>query len=170
MPRIFISVGSNIEPEDHVRQALARLAQAMRVVAISTVYLTPPLDRPEQPPFYNAVVEVETALAPRELKRTLREIETALGRVRSDDKYAPRPIDLDILLYGDAVIAEPELTIPDPNIPARPFLAIPLAELATAQWLPGTRRPLRAIAAQLDTSDMEPLPEYTAQLRIEVLR
>ena len=169
MARVFIAVGSNIDPERNVRAAVRALAAEVRIVALSTFHATPPLNRPEQPGFVNGVVEVETALPPRALKfRVLRRIEAELGRVRGEDRWAPRTIDLDIAIYDDLVIDEPDLRIPDPDIVERAFLADPLAELAPELELPGTGRTMRDIASALGDEGMEPLGEYTQSLKEEV--
>jgi dihydroneopterin aldolase/2-amino-4-hydroxy-6-hydroxymethyldihydropteridine diphosphokinase len=139
--RAFIAVGSNVAPEENIPEAFGQLRNHARVIACSTFYRTPPLNRPEQPAFINGVWEIETGLLPRAMKfDLLRPIEARLGRVRSKDKYAPRPIDLDILLYGAWVMDEEDLRIPDPDIYSRAFLAWPLYELApntarnTSSW------------------------------------
>ena len=169
MSRVFIAVGSNIDPEHNVREALRAMAGEARVVAISTVYASAPLRRPEQPTFYNAVVEVETDVSPRDLKFcVLRRIEAELGRVRTSDKWAARTIDLDIVIYNDLLISEDDLHIPDPEILERPFLAVPLAELAPNLTLPGTDRTLSEIAAAFDDHEMLPMCDYTQSLEKEV--
>lgn len=166
MARAFIGVGSNIDPETNVRKALQLLAHQVRIVGISTFYRTPPLGRPDQPPFWNGVVDVDTDILPIELKHNvLQEIEDELGRVRTEDKYAPRTIDLDIIIYGNIVIASSQLTIPDPGIARRAFLALPLCELAPDLIVPGMGKPICDMADSLSADDMEPLPEYTALLR-----
>src|SRR6516162_3229307 len=138
MARAFIGVGSNIGPEHNIRDALRRLAQSSHLASISTFYRTPAIGRPEAPDFYNGVVAIETDLPPVILKRTtLRGIETALSRHWSADKYAARTIDLDLLLYGDSVLSNDELTLPDPDILARAFIAVPLHEIAPDLILPG---------------------------------
>src|SRR5215467_8416980 len=105
MARAFIGVGSNIAPEENIRGGLRRIAQSARLVSISTFYRQPAIDHPEEPDFYNGVIEIDTDLPPTILKwQVLRRIEAALGRRRSKDKYAPRTIDLDLLLYNDCVI------------------------------------------------------------------
>src|SRR3990170_4754101 len=115
MPRAFVAVGSNIDPETNVRRALLLLAREVRLLGISTFYQTKPIDRPDQPPFYNGVIEIETELPPGELKHSLlRRIERELGRVRTEDKHAPRAIDLDLLLYDDVTLEEEGLRLPDP--------------------------------------------------------
>ncbi len=166
MARVFVSFGSNIHPVENVREALHRLAANLRVIAISTVYRTEPEDRPDQDPYYNGVVEAETDIPPRELKRLLREIEKDLGRKRSADKYAARTIDLDLILYEDLQVADDDLVLPDPLIRKRPFLAHPLYELAPDLDIPGAG-PIRTIAAGLPRAGMTPLPEYTAELKKE---
>ena len=166
MARVFIAFGSNIEPEKNIRQALQLLKRALRLQQISTVYRTPPLLHPEQPPFYNGVLLAETDLPPAELKHAvLQPIEAELGRRRSEDKFAPRTIDLDLLLYNDLVIETPDLIVPDPEITRRPFLARPLAELVPDLLLPGTQQPIAVVAADFAHHALEPLVEFTKALR-----
>jgi 2-amino-4-hydroxy-6-hydroxymethyldihydropteridine diphosphokinase len=160
--RVFIGVGSNIGPEENIREALRRLAQSARLVSISTFYREPALGHPEQPDYYNGVVAIDTDLSPAELKsQVLRAIETALGRRRGADRYAARTIDLDLLLYGDSA--------PDPDIRTRPFIAIPLYEIAPDLVLPDVRVPIRQVAEQFAPSGIQPLHEYTLYLRNELL-
>ncbi|MGC9317270.1 MAG: 2-amino-4-hydroxy-6-hydroxymethyldihydropteridine diphosphokinase [Armatimonadota bacterium] len=169
MARVFVAVGSNIDPERNVRAAVRALARRTRVVAISTIYATAPLRRHEQATFYNGVVEIETGIPPRELRsEVLRCIEAQLGRVRTGDRWAARTIDLDIAVYNDLVISDSDLQIPDPDIPRRAFLAVPLAELAPDLVLPGSGERLSEIAAAFDDHDMDPLPEYTQSLQEEI--
>ena len=169
--QVYIGVGSNIEPEANILNALQLLAQRAQVHAISTFYGSAPLGRPEQPSFVNGVIEVGTGIEARPLKfDVLRPIETALGRVRTEDPYAARTIDLDILLFDDAVIHEPSapdgaLRIPDPEIAARPFWAIALLELAPDLILPGTAMPLAQAPALQGGADLHPLRNFTTMLR-----
>ncbi len=170
MARAFISVGSNIDPAANVRRALRALATRMHLVGISMVYLTDALGRPEQHPYYNCVAEVETDVAPRDVKRAiLRQIEDELGRTRTADKYAPRTIDLDLIAYGDLVVDEDGMRLPDPDIMERPFLAIPLHELAPGWVLAGSNRRIDEVAAALPSDGMHPLRDYAGQLRREIL-
>jgi 2-amino-4-hydroxy-6-hydroxymethyldihydropteridine diphosphokinase len=168
MARAFISVGSNINAEANVRAAVRLLAQAVRIVGVSTFYATQPIGRPEQSAFYNGVLEVETDIPPRDLKRSvLRRIEHELGRERTGDKYAARTIDLDVLLYDDQVQDTEDLVLPDPDIVQRAFLAVPLCELAPDLVLPGSGRLIRVVAARFSGQQMKPLQEYTDLLREE---
>lgn len=166
MARVFIAIGSNIWPEENVREAIRLLRRQVQVVAISTFYRTEAKDRPEQPPFYNGIVEIETKLPPAELKHgVLRRIEERLGRTRTEDKYDPRSIDLDVVVYGDLVVATEEVMIPDPEIANRAFLAIPLRELAPDLVLPGSGVRMAEIAAAFAGQDMEPLHAFSEGLR-----
>jgi 2-amino-4-hydroxy-6-hydroxymethyldihydropteridine diphosphokinase len=164
MIRAFIAVGSNLGPAENVRAALGLLAKQVRLVAVSTVYETPAEARPEQPPYYNCVAAVETDAPPETLKRTiLRGIESELGRKRTADQFAARPIDLDLILYGDLVMETEGLTLPDPLILTRPYLAAGLRELAPGLVLPKRRRPVEPLPAT--GPGMKPLDEYTERLR-----
>ncbi|MBN1459414.1 MAG: 2-amino-4-hydroxy-6-hydroxymethyldihydropteridine diphosphokinase [Armatimonadetes bacterium] len=165
MARAFVAVGSNIEPEENVEKGLTKLAAQVHVRGLSTFYRTAPLGRPEQDPFLNGVVEIETDLSPRELKTVLREIETECGRVRTHDKYAARTLDLDVIVYDELTVCEEGLILPDPEIPARPFLAVPLAELAPQLVLAGDGHSMSELAEGHARHQMEPLTAYTKRLR-----
>lgn len=128
--RVLVALGANVEPRANLPEAVARLAAApgVRLVAVSRVWRTRPVGGPG-PDFLNAAVALETALDPDALReRVLRPIEASLGRVRGPDRNAPRPIDLDIAAV-DALV-DPARGIPDPEIPARAHLALPLADVA----------------------------------------
>jgi len=169
MARAFVAIGSNIDAAANVRAAVRALALRMPVVAISTVYRTEPEERPEQPPFYNCVVEINAEIAPLELKfQVLRPIEEALERRRTSDKYAPRTIDLDLILYDDLVLNCGGLVLPDPEIASRFFLAVPLAEVAPGLILPGTGLRISRVAAALAQDKAQPLKAYTALLRRDI--
>ncbi len=169
MVRAFVAVGSNIRPAYHVKAALRRLARVAGIAAVSTVYRTEPLGGRDQPPYLNCVVEVETQKTPEELRGALRRIEAELGRERSEDRYAPRTIDLDLILYDDLAVETGEMTLPDPEIAHRPFLAFPLAELDPSLVLPGSGIRVRDLAAGMAPEGMEPLAGYTEQLRRGVI-
>lgn len=162
----YIGVGSNIDPEENIMKAVTLLVRHVVITGISTFYRTKPLDRPDQPPFYNGVVRIDTGIGPKDLKNhIIKKIEKDLGRRRSADKSAPRTIDLDILVFDSLVVHDRDLHVPDPDIEKRPFLAIPLCELDQELILPGSDRPIREIAEQFKNHDMEPLTEYTEKLR-----
>jgi dihydroneopterin aldolase/2-amino-4-hydroxy-6-hydroxymethyldihydropteridine diphosphokinase len=168
--RAFVSVGSNIDPAENVEKAIRLLARSVRVVSLSTVYLTEAEGRPGQPPYYNCVVEIETELPAFELKhQILRSIEAELGRVRGADKYASRTIDLDLILFDELVTTTEDLTLPDPDIVRRPFIAIPLHELAPDLMLPGSGQRISELATALPGDAMKTLDGYTKHLRKEIL-
>ncbi len=129
MSRVFIGIGSNIAPEASIKAAIRLLATQARLLDISTFYRTPAEDRPEQPDYINGVVAIETSLPPEALKHgVLRRIEHRLGRHRSEDKLAPRAIDLDILLYDSLQAQTADLRLPARDVETRGFVAIPQAK------------------------------------------
>ena len=169
MGGVFIGVGSNIDPAPNIRKALALLDSAAPILNLSTFYITEPECRPGQPRFYNGALEIETDLHPRALKfDLLRNIETDLGRIRTADAHAPRTIDLDILVHKELVIREEDLVIPDPQIKERPFIALPLHELAPELVLPGSGVSLAGFAARFENHGMTPLVEFTDTLRMSL--
>jgi 2-amino-4-hydroxy-6-hydroxymethyldihydropteridine diphosphokinase len=146
---VLVSLGSNIQPAPNLLSAVARLTSVVTVVAASRVFATVPVAARPMAQFLNAAVEIETDLSPEVLKlEILRDIESALGRVRSHDRNAPRTIDLDISLFGNLVLRDEDLglEIPDPEILTRPHVAIPLADLAPERVHPISGRSLAEIA------------------------
>lgn len=129
MNEAYIFIGSNIERETNYPAAVTRLKQLGDLRAVSPVYETVPVGDANAPPFYNGAVLLVTPLAPHELRRALREIEREMGRIRSEDKNAPRPIDLDLVLYGDETLDEPDFKLPDPLLFQRGFMAHILADV-----------------------------------------
>lgn len=164
--RAFIAVGSNISPEENVRAALLALARQEQIIAVSTIYRTKPEGRLDQPDFYNCVVEIKTEKTPEALKyQVLRRIEASLGRQRTSNKFAPRTIDLDLMLYDNLVLDTDGLVLPDPEIASRPFLAACLSELAPDLTLPGTTSQIAELFACLPKDNMHPLKDYTARIK-----
>ncbi len=169
MAAVFIGVGSNIDPFANIPLALGLLSKCVRIRSVSTFWETDPIGSPESPKFVNGVVCIETRIKPRKLKfNVLRWLEVSLGRERTGDKYAPRPIDLDILLYGILFINEPDLVIPDPDIRKRAFVARGLYELCPRLRLPDNGESIFAIADRLDAGGMRELTDFTQELRREL--
>ncbi len=169
MARVFLSIGSNIDPAENIKRAIEFLCRYVRVTGISTVYLTPAEGKPEQPSYYNCVIEVETQTEPVKFKYSiLRRIEESLGRERTNDRFAARTIDLDIILYDDLIMNTDDLILPDPQIRRRAFVALPLQELSPGLRLPGSGLSIAEIAASLPQSAMRPLKDYTEVLRKEI--
>lgn len=154
--RIYLSVASNIEPEANIFQAMTDLTKNCQLMALSRCFVTDAIPAPDQPPtkdlpyFINCVALIETDFEAEAFKfEVLRPLEAKLGRVRTADKYAPRPMDLDILLFNDAVIDQENLTIPDPDIKKRWFLAQGILDITPDLQWPETEKNLMAIAQPL---------------------
>ena len=151
--RAFVALGANLgEPVAHLRAAVEDLAAlpGTQVTARSSLYRSAPVGLLNQPDFINAVVAVDTDLPPLALLRHLLAIEARHGRVRSVAN-APRTLDLDLLLYGDTVLHDDELTLPHPRMHQRAFVLRPLLEIAAELTLPGlgpARDYLPTVAAQ----------------------
>jgi len=154
MQRAHLGLGSNLGDRlAHLQFGLDGLAaRAGRVVAISPVYETQPVGGPPQPDYLNAVVTVETELSPRELLGVAKALEAEAGRepVDPERRWAPRPLDIDILVVGDERVAEPDLVVPHPRIHQRAFVLAPLADVApdlvvapSAGWQGVRRVPLQ---------------------------
>jgi len=133
----YLSLGSNIGDREYfLREAISRLGTLGRVVSVSSLYETEPVEVTDQAWFLNCAVELETDRTPEELMGELLEIERQMGRERNKKK-APRTIDVDIVLFGDAVVDSPQLTLPHPAMHRRRFVLEPLAEIA-----PEARHPM----------------------------
>lgn len=140
---VYLSLGSNIgDRETHLRDAIARLGAAGQVLSASSFYETEPVEVADQAWFLNCAVALETTKTPEQLIGALLEIEQKMGRQRTQEK-GPRVIDIDILLFGDAVVNSPDLTIPHPAMHRRRFVLEPLAEIA-----PEARHPVLKETAQ----------------------
>ena len=140
----YIGLGGNLgDRAGALRRAVRALAErdGVTVTKRSRVYETEPVG-PAQPRFLNAAVEVSTTLAPRELLAACLDIEGALGRARrvGEPRHVPRPIDLDILLYGNEIVAEPDLIVPHPRLHTRSFALAPLCDIAAALTHPALGR------------------------------
>ncbi len=126
----YLGLGSNMEKrQDNLDKALDLLSQRLRVGQVSSIYDTEPIGNINQPRFLNLVCQVYTSLAPMGLLALAKGIESKLGRIPRTSN-APRPMDIDILFYGDQVIETPGLVIPHPRLAERAFVLIPLAEIA----------------------------------------
>lgn len=142
---VYLGLGSNMgNRQDNLDKALDFLSQRLRVGKVSSVYDTEPVGNPNQPRFLNLVCQVYTMLAPRELLNLAKGIESKLGRALGKSN-APRPIDIDILFYGDQVIETPELVIPHPRLVERAFVLVPLAEIAPDLRHPVIGKPIEEL-------------------------
>ena len=140
----YVAVGSNIEPETHIPSALTKLKSRITVSAVSTHYRTAPLgNRSDQDDYLNGVWRLETIETPHVLRQLFRSMEMDYGRLRTSDKYGPRTLDLDLLLWAELV--DSSAGLPDMDILERPFLYEALLEFDENLIWPLTRRPLRDI-------------------------
>lgn len=139
MAEVFVGVGSNIRPHEHVARALAAMESAFGELRCSTIYQCPPVGF-EGNDFLNLVVAFETELPPETLNEELHRIEGECGRDREAPRFAPRTVDLDLLLYGDRIVDKPGLRLPRTEILEYPFVLKPLAELAGDMLHPETGR------------------------------
>jgi 2-amino-4-hydroxy-6-hydroxymethyldihydropteridine diphosphokinase len=139
-------------------QAIAMLCDGVevRLLARSSDYRTPPWGITAQPSFINAVIAVATSLSPRQLLSRLQACERALGRDRGrEQRWGPRPVDLDLLAYDDVTVCEPDLTLPHPRLFERAFVLVPLAELGPDRIIAGIR--VRDALARVDAGEIEKL-------------
>jgi 2-amino-4-hydroxy-6-hydroxymethyldihydropteridine diphosphokinase len=149
--RAYLSLGSNIEPERNLPAAVDWLGRWGCIQAVSTVWESAPLGFADQPNFLNAAVLLETDLSAQALRQeAIASIETALGRVRSANKNAPRTIDIDIMLFNHDILQVGQRRIPSPEVLERPFVAIPLAEIAPDYVHPEIGQALHQIAGRFD--------------------
>jgi len=149
---VFFGLGTNLgDRVANLRAAIAALNSIGRVTALSDVWETAPLYVTDQPAFLNMAAAAETTLPPLELLRRVKAMEDGLGRVASV-RYGPRLIDIDILLFGNVVMAHPDLTIPHPRLPERHFALAPLAEIAGDRRHPETGLTIQAMLDRLPTT------------------
>ncbi len=165
----YIGVGSNISAERNIKRALELLCGFVVIDAISNCYYSEALERPDQNRYINCVWKIVTSLAPLSLKRdVLSRIEKQLGRVRTGDSYAARTIDLDLILYGEEIIRQEGLIIPDPEITRRNFIAVPLLETAAQLKIPGMRAMLTELAISHDHTGLEYSECFSTELQLVV--
>ena len=154
----WLSLGGNLGDPAKSMAAALRILDAeenTRVVAVSALYRTPPWGKTDQPDFLNAAAQLATRLSPRELLDLCLEAEQKLKRVRAE-RWGPRLIDIDILLFDDVAVREPGLEIPHPRLSERAFVLAPLAEIAPALEIGGV--PAAEWLAKLETAGIERLP------------
>jgi 2-amino-4-hydroxy-6-hydroxymethyldihydropteridine diphosphokinase len=155
-----VGLGANLgDAADTLRKALDALERREHIAvrAVSRFYRTPAWGREDQPDFINAVALLDTSLAPRALLDLLLTVEAEFGRHRVEgERWGPRTLDLDLLLYGDAVIDEPGLRVPHPHLHERAFALVPLLDVLPAARIPGYGAAQDAVSA-LEMSNIHPL-------------
>ena len=160
MAEALIALGGNVgDARATLDRAVAMLCdgEAVRLVARSSDYRTPPWGVEDQPSFINLCVTAATALPPRDLLARAQAVERALGRDRATaQRWGPRPVDIDLLAYDDLILREPDLVLPHPRLFERAFVLVPLAEIAPDRLIAGIR--VADALARLDTGGIERLP------------
>ncbi len=160
MERAYIGLGSNLaEPHQQLQAALRAIAQLphSQLAATSSLYASDPLGPQDQPRYVNAVAAMDTELTPLDLLDALQRIELEQERVRKAERWGPRTLDLDILLFGDQQLATERLTVPHYHMHARAFVLYPLAEINPALLLPDGRS-LQQLLATCPLAGLERLP------------
>lgn len=156
--RVYLALGSNLQdPLQQVENALAAIDQIPDTVrqATSPFYRTPPYGPADQPDYLNAVIALDTMLSPEELLNHTQRIELEQGRVRKAERWGPRTLDLDILLFADLQITSPRLTVPHYDMHQRAFMLLPLNDIAPGCQLPDGR-PIGELLANLDCRTIKP--------------
>jgi len=152
--KAWLGLGANLQqPVKQLKEALRRLGAEDRieVLRVSSFYRTPPWGDEHQDEFINAVVQIETSLAPVALLHVTKSIENVMGRQRSGRRWGPRLIDIDLLLYGDKQVLSDELELPHPRIHERAFVLVPMSELDASVEIPG-HGVIENLLGQLDCS------------------
>jgi 2-amino-4-hydroxy-6-hydroxymethyldihydropteridine diphosphokinase len=140
LARAYVGLGANLGPKDvTILRAVDLLAATpgIEIVELSRLRETEPVGVTDQPAFLNGAAAVETTLSPRELLDELLRVERELGRIRDGERWGPRTIDLDLLVYGDETVDEPGLRVPHPRLHERRFALEPLSDLAPELDIPG---------------------------------
>ena len=146
---VYLGLGSNMgDRKENIEKAIDYISQKLRVTEKSSMYDTEPVGNPEQPRFLNMVCQVKTMLKAADLLMLAKAIECKLGRMPGKQN-SPRPIDIDILLYGDEVINTPKLRIPHPRLTHRAFVLVPLTEIAPTLIHPINRKTVRELLKEL---------------------
>lgn len=156
----FLGLGGNVGDSwailDRAVDAIGN-TPGIAVLKRSSDYRTPPWGIENQSPFLNLCLAVETTLSPHQLLHAVQNVERDLGRNRATEtRWGPRTCDIDILLYGDLVLDEPDLTLPHPRMLERGFVLFPMAEIAPDRTVAG--RPIRDWLGRTDTAGIERLP------------
>ena len=153
----YLGLGSNMgDRKENLDRALEYLSQRLRVIGKSSIYDTEPMENAAQPRFLNMVCQVKTMLKPEDLLTLAKGIERKIGR-QPGKPNSPRPIDIDILFYGDKVIDTPELKIPHPKMNYRPFVLVPLAEIAPTLVHPVNKKAAKEMLREIKKGVQEVL-------------
>lgn len=161
MTEVFVALGANLtEPRVQILRAIKALQQlpASELVSCSPLYSSAPMGPQDQPDYINAVARLNTSLPPHALLDELQRIELEQGRERKDERWGPRTLDLDLLLYGQQIIQDERLTVPHYGMTQRAFVLVPLFDIAPQLALPDGRQ-LAGLVAACDRSTLFRLPD-----------
>jgi len=161
MHDVFLCLGSNMgDRKAYFDRALHEIEarDIARLVTVSPLYRTSPVDYTDQAWFLNGVVRVETFLSPRELLARLKQVETDLGRDAAGVRFGPRPMDIDILLYDDLVYSDEVLTLPHPRMDKRAFVLTPLCDIDSEIIHPDTNKKIRTLLSEINDASQEVSP------------
>lgn len=161
MNKVYIALGSNIEPrEDYLNEAMRMLSEEnVTIVAASSIYETEPVGYADQGNFLNMVIEVDVSHAKLELLDLCQEIEGQLGRKRTI-KNGPRTVDLDILFFNDEIVQLDRLILPHPRLHERAFVLVPLNEIASDIKMPGTNISIKELVGGLSEADLKEVVKW----------
>lgn len=155
MPVVYLGLGSNMGNRRGNLAAAAEILQNyLSDIKSSSIYQTRPWGRTDQPDFLNMCLKSQTDLTPQRLMRILKNTEKQLGRTNGV-KWGPRPIDIDLLFYGDLIIKNKQLEVPHPRLHERAFVLVPLAEIAPGCWHPALKTTVAKLLHELDTTGVE---------------
>jgi 2-amino-4-hydroxy-6-hydroxymethyldihydropteridine diphosphokinase len=154
MPEVFLSIGSNIDPDTHIPAAIKDLRTLFGPLRLSSTYETAAVGF-AGPSFHNLIVALDSDRDPREIARLCREIEERHGRTRQSQKFSSRTLDVDLILYGDTVLEESPLHLPRDEITRYAFVLEPLAEIASEHRHPVTGQTYAELWAAFDKSGLE---------------
>lgn len=165
MHDVFLCLGSNMgDRKAHFDKALHEIEARgiARIVTVSPLYKTSPVDYTDQAWFLNGVARVATPLAPRELLARLKQVEADLGRDAAGLRFGPRPMDIDILFYDDLVYHDEVLTIPHPRMEKRAFVLTPLCDIDSEIIHPDINKKIRTLLSEINDASQEVIP-YTKE-------
>ncbi|MBI4665481.1 MAG: 2-amino-4-hydroxy-6-hydroxymethyldihydropteridine diphosphokinase [Nitrospinae bacterium] len=157
--KVYFGIGANLEPDKNIEKALGLLRSRFNVTAVSSRYRSPAWGVKEpQPDYINLAVAAETGRDLFATRAELKLIEELCGRARNGDKFAPRSMDIDLIMYGDTIVNEPAVVIPHPHLLTQQFVYYPMMDIAPDAVVPGAGKPLREITPAYAQAELPIVP------------